>query len=342
NQQTFELCRELLKKGGSIALFPEGVSHNSPKLLPAKTGAARIALGAVSVGLHPDALKLSVVPVGLYYTNKTTFRSEALLHFGDSFEVERIELDSEGQPPRDAVKQLTAKIEDALREVTLNAETEIDLHTAHIAEEIFASGTTNENLGEKLDFLQVYVRETTGERRSPEDSDLARRLHEFDQNLDGLGIEPAHLSLSQFSQRFVAKQALLQIWPLILLLPFAVVGAVLHFPAYQLCKYIAYVYTRHGADDIASTVKVLAAMVFMPLTWMVAAVILYFIFGVLIALVSIPIAFVCGWIALYSLEEFEELRGWTKAIWLFLTKKETFLRMFVERRELLDELRVFD
>src|SRR5215212_1925592 len=48
NQRTFELCSELLQKGGSIALFPEGVSHNSPKLLPAKTGAARIALGAVS------------------------------------------------------------------------------------------------------------------------------------------------------------------------------------------------------------------------------------------------------------------------------------------------------
>ena len=50
NQRTFELCRQLLQRGGSIALFPEGISHNSPKLLPAKTGAARIALGAVSVG----------------------------------------------------------------------------------------------------------------------------------------------------------------------------------------------------------------------------------------------------------------------------------------------------
>ncbi|MGH9946466.1 MAG: 1-acyl-sn-glycerol-3-phosphate acyltransferase [Pyrinomonadaceae bacterium] len=28
NQKTFELCRELLRGGGSIALFPEGVSHN--------------------------------------------------------------------------------------------------------------------------------------------------------------------------------------------------------------------------------------------------------------------------------------------------------------------------
>ncbi|HLM00558.1 MAG TPA: 1-acyl-sn-glycerol-3-phosphate acyltransferase, partial [Pyrinomonadaceae bacterium] len=49
NQETFSVARELLKSGGAIALFPEGVSHNSPHLLPLKTGAARIALGTVSV-----------------------------------------------------------------------------------------------------------------------------------------------------------------------------------------------------------------------------------------------------------------------------------------------------
>ena len=342
NQQTFELCRELLKKGGSIALFPEGVSHNSPKLLPAKTGAARIALGAVSVGEHPDALTLSIVPVGLYYTSKTTFRSEALLYFGEPFPVARIDLDAEGQPPRDAVKELTAKIEDALRDVTLNAESEGELHTAHIAEEIFASAATNENLGEKLEFLQTYIKESSGEKRSTEDAELAARLHEYDEELDDLGLDPVHLSLSQFSQGFVVKQAFFQIWPLIVLLPFSIAGVILHFPAYQLCKYLAYVYTRHGEDDIASTVKVLASMVFMPLTWIITAILLYFIFGWALALASIPVTFACGYIALYSLEEFEELRGWAKAVWLFLTRKEKFLRLFVERRELLEDLREFD
>src|SRR5690606_3421659 len=83
NQETFRAAEERLRSGGSIALFPEGVSHNSPTLLPLKTGAARIALGAVSVGDEP--IDLRIVPVGLYYTNKTTFRSEVVLHFGEAF-----------------------------------------------------------------------------------------------------------------------------------------------------------------------------------------------------------------------------------------------------------------
>ena len=41
NQETFQKCRELLERGGSLALFPEGVSHDEPSLRPLKTGAAQ-------------------------------------------------------------------------------------------------------------------------------------------------------------------------------------------------------------------------------------------------------------------------------------------------------------
>ena len=109
NRRTFEMCEMLLRKGGAIALFPEGISHNSPKMMPLKTGTARIALGAISVDQTGKPLDLKIVPVGLFYTSKTTFRSEALLHFGEPFEVLPVKLDEENQPPRDAVRNLTTK-----------------------------------------------------------------------------------------------------------------------------------------------------------------------------------------------------------------------------------------
>jgi 1-acyl-sn-glycerol-3-phosphate acyltransferase len=130
NRKTFDLCHELLANGGSIALFPEGVSHSSSKLLPLKSGAARIALGAAAAG----DTEVKIVPVGLYYTNKTTFRSEAMLYFGEVFMVPKVELEADGQPPRDAVRRLTEKMADALREVTLNAENLSELYVARIAE----------------------------------------------------------------------------------------------------------------------------------------------------------------------------------------------------------------
>jgi 1-acyl-sn-glycerol-3-phosphate acyltransferase len=276
NQLTFDAARERLKSGGSIALFPEGVSHNSPKLLPTKTGAARIALGAAAEG--DRSFRPLIVPVGLYYTSKTTFRSEALLHFGEPFEVPRVELDADGQPPREAVRELTRRIEDALREVTLNAESEAELSTARIAAGIFASSGESETLGEQLDFLKSYVSRVEPES-SVDDRNLDAELRTYDQKLDRRGIEPEHLSLAQFPQSFVVRQAIVQTWWLIVLAPLAIVGAVLHAPAYEMCRVLAYIFTHHGADDIASTVKVLAAMVLMPLTWIVTAAVSYFYFG---------------------------------------------------------------
>src|SRR5688572_33432297 len=122
NQETFIGARRLLASGATIGICPEGVSHDAPGLKPIKTGAARISLAAVSTGEVSD---LKIVPAGLYYTSKTHFRSSALLYFGDPINVEPVKLDPDGNPPRDAVRQLSNKIEKALREVILDAQHEI-------------------------------------------------------------------------------------------------------------------------------------------------------------------------------------------------------------------------
>src|SRR4029077_10679801 len=99
NQETFTAARNLLARGGTIGICPEGVSHNAPGLQPIKTGAARISLAALSTG---EVSQLEIVPAGLYYTAKTRFRSSALLYFGKPIEVQRVELEADGTPPRPA------------------------------------------------------------------------------------------------------------------------------------------------------------------------------------------------------------------------------------------------
>lgn len=330
NQQTFEVARKLLKEGGAIAIFPEGVSHNSPKLLPLKTGAARIALGTVSIGKNPASLDLKIVPVGLFYTNKTTFRSEALLHFGTPFAVLPAALDENGQPQKHDVKELTHKIENALREVTINAESDADLKIARIAEDVFTTVTPHrENLAERLEILQKYLAEPDGAANAK----LEKQLAAYDQSLDKLGIGSEFLDLASYSKQFVIKQAFL-----ILLAPLALFGTILHFPAYQICKFLAYLQTKKGDYDMASTMKVLAGLVLIPLTWLILAVFLDFYCDWKIALASIPFSFLCGYIALRTLEEIADLSGWLKAISLFFLKREKFLRLVAERQSLFEKL----
>jgi 1-acyl-sn-glycerol-3-phosphate acyltransferase len=66
NFETFARCRVALARGETIAIFPEGYSHNEPGAVPLKTGAARIALEA---GAH-GALGLRVLPIGIVYEDK--------------------------------------------------------------------------------------------------------------------------------------------------------------------------------------------------------------------------------------------------------------------------------
>ena len=337
NQKTFELCRDLLRSGGSIALFPEGVSHNSPKLLPLKSGASRIAIGAASTN-GGEAVNVKIVPVGLYYTNKTTFRSEALLHFGEAFDVAPATLDESGQPQRDSVRALTAQIDSALRGVTLNAENEAELHAARIAEEILSSAQREQHLGSEFEIRKKYIKETSDDNNVEADHRLGALLHEFDLKLDAFGVEPEHLSLALYKRKSVLREGFHFTWKLVLLSPFAFVGAVLHFPAYQICKYSARWYAS-GSEDILSTAKVLAGIIFMPLTWIAAAAVTYYFVRSPLALLAIPVGFLLGYAALYTLEEFEEARGWARAIWLFFTKRDRFLRLYVERREIQEELR---
>jgi hypothetical protein len=67
-------------------------------------------------------LRLSIVPAGLYYTAKTTFRSSALLYFGEPIPVEPAEPDPDGEPPREAVRALSDRVAEGLRALTLNAD----------------------------------------------------------------------------------------------------------------------------------------------------------------------------------------------------------------------------
>jgi 1-acyl-sn-glycerol-3-phosphate acyltransferase len=362
NLRTFAVCRERLREGGSIALFPEGVSHNSTRLLPLKTGAARIALGAAAKPVtgaamtgaatsetgraalsHRALSDLKIMPVGLYYTSKTAFRSEALLRFGPPLAVPSVELDQSGEPPRAEVLELSARMEEALLAVTLNAESEEQLDVARKAERLFSSVAEGLNLrvplAERFDFLRRFVEGLFERLRGTERlDDLRLRIIRHEEELRRMGIAPENLSLSRHSAWYVFRHFFLRIGLVLALSPLAVVGAVLHYPAYLACALLARLFPRHGPDEIAPTVKILAAIIFMPLVWLLTAGLCFHLWGWRAGLLAGPLAALCGYVALRSLEESYDLRGWFKAMLLLLRRRHVFIRLLLERRELREEL----
>ncbi|MBI1746337.1 MAG: 1-acyl-sn-glycerol-3-phosphate acyltransferase [Acidobacteria bacterium] len=261
NLDTFALARDLLARGGSLALFPEGVSHSDPRLRPLKTGAARIALGVAaahdapsdsptfslprSAKAEPDTAPpisrpLQIIPAGLYYTAKGTFRSAALLGFGEPITVVPSPLGPDGEPLREPVEELTGRIERGLAEVTLQAEHVETLSFIARAERIFsavsdASAQPHALIGEfelRRRFLRGYahLRAQAPERLAA----LEAKIDRYEADLEHAGLNPRATAPEAFRWPVVIRYVAKNLFLFAVLMPPAVLGWLIHYPAYRM------------------------------------------------------------------------------------------------------------
>jgi 1-acyl-sn-glycerol-3-phosphate acyltransferase len=114
NDAAFAECHRALVRRDTIAIFPEGTTHDRPHLDPIKTGAARIALGARTAG----ARDIAIVPVGLTFPDKVALRTSALVQFGEPIDLDTVCPAAVGVGDADAVRDLTARIDAGLRAVS--------------------------------------------------------------------------------------------------------------------------------------------------------------------------------------------------------------------------------
>ena len=338
NEETFVAARKLLARGGTIGICPEGVSHDEPGLKPIKTGAARISLAAISTG---EVANLKIVPAGLYYTSKTSFRSSALLYFGRSLSVEPVVLEPDGSPPRDAVRELSSRIEVALRAVILDAQQKEALQTISRAERIFSSVKEidgDESLTEELQLQQRFIKAySVLQLKQPERlRRLEVRLIRFEEELKQAGVDPEELS-APASPLDVFGGILRRLTMFLLMLVPAVLGTVMHFPAYRLGGYLATKLSRNS-EDVISTIKIISAMLLFPLSWVVFACVAYITFGWLAMVGSLILAPLCGYLAILFFEELDESLGGLRALMFFLMRRRFFVRLLAERNLIRNEI----
>ena len=120
NVGAFAAADIALVKGQTVAIFPEGITHDEPRLATIRTGAARIALSA----RHEGAVGLTIIPIGLLFEDKVAMRTRVLARVGRPIdldaEVPGLVADDEvtDEENRDAVRRLTELLTERLREVT--------------------------------------------------------------------------------------------------------------------------------------------------------------------------------------------------------------------------------
>jgi len=267
NQQTFAACYRVLGAGGTIALFPEGVSHDAPHLARIKTGAARIAIGAMA---EHGARDLRIVPVGLTFEAKGTFRSRALVRIGEPIDpgvvVERAEGDEVA-----AARALTEAVNEGLRRVTLNYPSRAEATLIEQAADLY--GTRAPELPARMALAEAFaVRqrfiEATARLREidPQRVDaVADRIRAYAHSLAQMKVREEQLA-ARFPSEAVVAQVFGTAWLLIFWLPLALVGTVLGYLPYRLCGVFAS-FTK--TEDMPSTIKLFGGFFLFPLTWAV-------------------------------------------------------------------------
>lgn len=317
-EQCFRKVHQVMGQGGSVALFPEGISHSGADLAPLKTGAARIALSS--------PVPIQLVPAGLVYGDRASFRHSVLLRLGAP--VAWDDLAPRGTEP-EAVVELTARIRAALLPLTLQ-----DKHQRRLALAQHLAWLLAEAPGTRVDLeaLRRRVKELLPHLAAlPVEAfaELEARVQAAQEWLREKGLRPDQVGYPYPGAeiRRWAPWALLRFGIAALVLPLAL----LFLPSYGLVAWIARHFTEEG--DQRATLKLLGGVLLHPLWALGLASLAGWRWGLTAALVPLVALGIAAWglpLQDRCADDLQAIRG-------FLRRRDPAVPGLLEaRRELLE------
>lgn len=321
NDRTFTLVRERLAAGSWVALFPEGISHDGSRLAPLKTGAARIALGCDET--------VRVVPVGVVYESKETFRSRASATFGapvDLAPYRAMARDDE----RAAVRALTDALATALHTVTLEADN-ADLWNGFVTVATWLQGVGDVGARDAKARELSHGWSRLVERDPTEAHAIADEARAFADTIQRLGVVDARRLDDDRAPG--VRGVTSGVASLVFLAPFALTGALLGWIPYRAVRPLAEKFAR-GELDVVGTYKLLLGIVLLPLWWTLQAIALGLAFGTGVGIVALLFAPMTGYLAPRWDERLATRRALLRERWLAATQSHVADALLARRQAL--------
>ena len=116
NVDAFAACFRALEAGRVVGIYPEGTTHAESRVQRIKTGASRIVLEYQAGG---RGAALTLIPVGLAFDARKSFRSRVRVSFGEPIPVAPYAAVHRQDPLR-AVDALTAAIQEGMQAEVLH------------------------------------------------------------------------------------------------------------------------------------------------------------------------------------------------------------------------------
>ena len=266
NARTFARCAAVFRRGGTVALFPEGTTHDDLRLAKVRTGAARIALGSRAVGTEG----LLVLPVGIVFDDKVALRSGVLIRVGEPVELDALvsELRPDAPDADDTdhalVRAVSTRIADALGEVSGDYDDWKEAARLRFAAEVAIrrDGSQDVTLAEREDLAQRLAHADDTERE-----ELLDALGRYALDLDHVRLTDRQVLARAGLGRAVGRLAV-NLVMLAVLAPFLVTGVVVNLAPWWA------VWVSGAAIRVPvtkGTVRFLVALVAFPASWWIWA-----------------------------------------------------------------------
>jgi glycerol-3-phosphate O-acyltransferase / dihydroxyacetone phosphate acyltransferase len=342
NDAMFAAAVAALRRGGVILIFPEGRTQPQPVLLPLRTGAARMVLGAAN---DPgESRPVTLLPVGIVFHDPGTFRSGSVqVMIGAPVPTADV-VETHRAHPEDAVRLLTARLTEAIRARIVEAEDRYTLELLAVLERAWRqeqarpSAVSAPDDEESLSWKQRVMsgaRDLAG-REPQRVAALRRRIELYRSHLDALGIAGDRLGLP-YTARGVAAYVTTNLSWLALGLPLALWGMACHLVPYAATGRVVKWLDRTAEED--ATDKIAVGLVLYPLAWLGEGGLVGRTAGPWGAAAFAALLVPSGLLALAWRRRLGEVAGRARAFLRFVADREVEQRLLEERRGLVDELR---
>jgi glycerol-3-phosphate O-acyltransferase/dihydroxyacetone phosphate acyltransferase len=351
NTETFAACYRALERGRLIGIYPEGTTHAEARVQRIKTGAARIALEYEARRQSSrQGEGLTVVPVGLTFEARKSFRARVRVSFGEPIPVTPY-LAAYREDATKAVEALTTAIQWGMEAQVLHVERIDRAGLVRALDELYRSELIRELQAERglspkqIDTFRLSrsIADAVAhfEEREPERLErIAERIVRYRAMLAAYQVRDAavraRLERLPGRQHLRQSQRLRHVWSASLGLPFFAYGVAVSGLPYFVPRWLARRMAKKETDY--ATTRLLASIVSFPLFWGLETWIVWRLAGAgwaaLFAL-SLPLSSLLAYRYLGGIARLKSQIGFGM---LALTRRTLATRLLVERQNLIAEI----
>lgn len=343
NKDTFSRCYDLLGENQTLVIFPEGQSHSKSYIQEIKTGAARMALGAI----EKNGIAPVLVPVGMTFSRQKRSRTEVLVHYGDPIDLNTPEDMSE----YDTVRLITERVKKGIEEVTLNTESWEDLNLAKKLEQFFSLHTNKvketisdtdkskqvKKLSERFDSLKqlIEVQDLLKQHEPEKIRSLMSKLRVFERLCKACGISNYQLVI-KYQPLLITLYVLRTLGIILIGFPIALWGILNSIIPYISTQFFTKIVSKKV--DQHDTTWVLLGMLFFFLFWGYQSNFVFRHYNLYWSLLYLASIVFGSTLALKLRGEFQLTIANLKVFILFLRKKDLHSYLDTKRQEIESEL----